>query len=53
VVADNERAIRSYEKVGFRQEGKLREAVFVDGSYRDLLLMSILGREYQEGDKYD
>lgn len=47
VLADNEPAIRSYEKCGFSREGTLREAVFVDGGYRDMLLMSILDREHK------
>lgn len=33
VDADNGRGIRCYEKVGFRREGTLREAVFKDGMY--------------------
>jgi len=49
VAADNGRAIRSYEKCGFQLEGHLREAVWVDGEYRDLLVMSILDHEYEEG----
>jgi len=47
VVTDNARAVRSYEKVGFQHEGTLREAAFVNGVYRDLLLMSVLDREYE------
>ncbi|MDR0964342.1 MAG: UDP-4-amino-4,6-dideoxy-N-acetyl-beta-L-altrosamine N-acetyltransferase [Clostridium sp.] len=42
VLADNEAAIRSYEKAGFVQEGYLKEEVFVDGLYRDLIWMAIL-----------
>jgi len=49
VIADNARAIRSYEKCGFQLEGRLREAAWVDGEYRDVLVMSILDREYEEG----
>ncbi len=46
VVDDNERARRSYEKCGFQLEGRLRKAVFIDGGYKDLLLMSILADEF-------
>ncbi|MGC9347836.1 MAG: GNAT family N-acetyltransferase [Anaerolineae bacterium] len=53
VAADNERATRSYEKVGFSHEGRLREAVFVDGKCRDLLVMGLLNRDYREGDVHD
>ncbi|MBN1261555.1 MAG: GNAT family N-acetyltransferase [Anaerolineae bacterium] len=46
VVAANQRAIRSYEKCGFHLEGRLREATFIDGTYHDLLIMSVLSHEY-------
>jgi RimJ/RimL family protein N-acetyltransferase len=40
VFADNERAIRLYERFGFREEGRrLREYRMDDGSYRDDVLM--------------
>ncbi|WP_068111134.1 GNAT family N-acetyltransferase [Tropicimonas marinistellae] len=38
----NDRAIRLYEDVGFSMEGRLRHFVFVDGVYRDALLMARL-----------
>jgi len=41
----NQRAIRCYQKCGFRQEGCLREAHFTEGRYHDVLLMGILARE--------
>ncbi len=49
VVADNQRAIRSYEKCGFQHEGGRRQAVFIAGEYRDLLLMGILRGEFRQG----
>ena len=42
VFADNKRAIRTYEKVGFAHEGRLRQAAHIDGRYVDLLIMGIL-----------
>lgn len=48
VVAENARAIRSYEKCGFTHEGRLRDAVFIDGAYHDLLLMGILACEFNQ-----
>lgn len=45
VYEDNVRAIRAYEKCGFRQEGRLRDAIFRKGRYYDMLLMSILSDE--------
>ena len=46
----NKRAIRCYEKCGFRIEGVLREAVFCirDGKYYDHLIFGILDREFAE-----
>jgi len=44
----NERAIRCYEKCGFRHEGTLREALFRDGRYHDILLMGILREEFED-----
>ena len=49
VLADNVRAIRSYEKAGFQREAYLRECEFLDGEYRDIVLMGILDREYLGG----
>jgi RimJ/RimL family protein N-acetyltransferase len=48
VYEDNQRAIRSYEKVGFRLEGKLREHVYRDGRFWDVLTMGILRKEWRE-----
>lgn len=48
VLAENGRAIRCYEKVGFREEGRLREAVFKAGRRHDVLLMALLRPELEE-----
>ena len=48
VYATNTRAIRSYEKAGFKQEGLLRQDHFMDGKYIDVLLMSVLRSEWKE-----
>src|SRR5271167_2665110 len=45
-IADNSRAIRCYEKCGFVREGLLRQHSFVDGKYRDVLLMALLREDY-------
>jgi RimJ/RimL family protein N-acetyltransferase len=42
VNADNAQAIRAYEKVGFVDEGRLREAAFVHGGRVDHLVMGLL-----------
>ncbi len=46
VFANNLRARRSYEKVGFVLEGTLREAAYRHGGYLDVHLMSVLRSEW-------
>jgi RimJ/RimL family protein N-acetyltransferase len=48
VNADHEPGIRSYRAAGFKDEGVLRQAIFVDGKYVDLLLMGVLRDEWRE-----
>jgi RimJ/RimL family protein N-acetyltransferase len=47
VFEDNQRAIKAYKKAGFVEEGRNRQAVFQEGSYFDVLLMSVLRTEWQ------
>lgn len=42
VLADNESAIRVYQKCGFQLEGKLRKRAFKKGIFNDVLIMSVL-----------
>jgi RimJ/RimL family protein N-acetyltransferase len=49
VFSFNERAINSYKKVGFKVEGVLREELFRDGKYHDILIMGLLRKEYLKG----
>jgi RimJ/RimL family protein N-acetyltransferase len=44
VRADNLRAVRLYERVGFVREGMLRDAVFVDGEFHDTIAMALIDR---------
>ena len=46
VLEHNRRAIRSYEKCGFKLEGVLRERALVRGERQNDLIMSILRHEY-------
>ena len=50
VNADNAQAIRAYEKVGFRHEGRLREEAFVHGARMDDLVMGLLSGELTDDD---
>jgi RimJ/RimL family protein N-acetyltransferase len=43
----NPAGIRAYEKAGFTEEGRYREAVLHDGRWYDEILMSILDHEWQ------
>lgn len=47
VNAENKRAIRSYEKCGFVQEGVRRQFVFRNGRYYDIVMMSVLSEEFR------
>ncbi len=47
----NDQARKLYEKVGFKQEGKQREAIFRDGKYWDYISMSLLEAEWRKRKK--
>lgn len=51
VLSGNQPAIRSYEKAGFRQEALLREDVFLEGEYKDVILMGILDQEWSKANE--
>lgn len=51
VLAENHGAIRSYEKAGFVQEAYLRDEVFLEGHYRDVIYMSVINRSQKEENK--
>jgi RimJ/RimL family protein N-acetyltransferase len=42
----NKRAIHCFRKCGFVEEGRLRETYFREGTYHNILVMSILEEEY-------
>jgi RimJ/RimL family protein N-acetyltransferase len=44
----NLRAIRAYEAVGFKEEGRARRAHFIDGRYVDVVRMGLLADELIE-----
>ncbi len=46
VLEGNIGAIRCYEKVGFQEEGRYREASWIDGKPIDTLRMAILATDY-------
>ena len=48
VFAFNEAAIRCYEANGFVREGLLRQEIFRDGAYRDVVIMGLMEGEQHE-----
>jgi [ribosomal protein S5]-alanine N-acetyltransferase len=44
----NARGIRTYEKVGFRKEGVLRQDTYREGRYWDTIVMAILREEWDD-----
>lgn len=42
VIEDNQRAISFYKRMGFVEEGRLREFVFKDGKWKDVLVMGMI-----------
>ena len=47
VFRTNERGRRTYARLGFVEEGILREEYFHDGGWHDMLRMSLLAREWR------
>jgi UDP-4-amino-4,6-dideoxy-N-acetyl-beta-L-altrosamine N-acetyltransferase len=45
VIEGNNRAVRFYRKMGFRREGRLKEFVFKEGQWRDVIVMAMIDRE--------
>ncbi len=46
VYSFNQRAIKCYEKCGFRKEGILRQEIYRNGQYHDEIVMGLLKEEY-------
>lgn len=47
-LADDPRAVGCYRKVGFVEEGRLRQRDWRDGEYHDVLIMGILDEEWSK-----
>lgn len=43
----NDRALHVYESLGLQREGILRDTIFVDGKYENLVVLGILDREWR------
>lgn len=44
VLAENKQAYRSYEKAGFVREAYLRDEVFLEGKYKDVIYMAVINQ---------
>jgi diamine N-acetyltransferase len=49
VLADDDRAVGAYRKVGFVEEGRLRAHSWFEGAFHDALVMGILREEWEAG----
>lgn len=43
VFSTNLRAINTYRKIGFQQEGLLRDAAYIEGQWQDVLVFGLIG----------
>lgn len=46
VFSFNERAIHIYKKLGFMKEGVIRESLYRNGKWHDIIIMGVLKQEY-------
>lgn len=46
VLSDNEAAVQTYRRCGFKDEGILRKAFFDEGHFKDVLFMGLLRDEF-------
>jgi len=44
----NKRAIKLYEKIGFKHEGAKREHIFYNNKYHDCIIMGMLAKEWKK-----
>ncbi len=47
--AENTASIELGKKMGFREEGRLRDVVFFDNRYHDMVVLGILKDDYEKG----
>ena len=47
VLASNERAVSMYRSLGFSEEGRFADEIFVDGAYHDLIRMALTAAQWK------
>ena len=47
VLATNERAVSMYRALGFSEEGRFADEIFVDGAYHDLIRMALTAAQWK------
>jgi RimJ/RimL family protein N-acetyltransferase len=47
VLKENAKAIKIYKDLGFNEEGILKEHIYQDGKYKDLLMMSLFSEDFK------
>lgn len=50
IYVENERSLRLVERLGFQQEGKLRDYFYQEGKYYDHYLYALLRQEWESGE---
>ncbi|KGP72003.1 GNAT family N-acetyltransferase [Pontibacillus yanchengensis] len=48
VFAFNTRGIKAYEKLGFKEEGRIKEDLYYNGEYHDSILMGLMRKDYYQ-----
>ena len=48
VLKENDKAIKIYKDMGFNEEGILKEHIYQDGNYKDLLVMSLFSEDFRK-----
>ena len=43
----NERALECYKKIGFKEEGRLKEHIYREGKYHDVIFMSFFKKDFK------
>jgi len=46
IFAENERSLKAAVKTGFKQEGIMKEQIFNDGRFQDLVMLSLFQQDY-------